>query len=118
MSEEEVKDRSRLFKPCRWINFHFTHISFLAEGKVVVAAVASEAEKEFFPGGVVVGGEISSNRVCSHHHINLIWISGGETDICFRISTQTKGVAYSVGGGGVLCWWRHTLLMVEAEAKR
>ena len=37
--------------------------------------------------------------------------------ICFRMPVRTEGTAYSVIGGGVLCWWRNTLFLAEAEAK-
>ena len=38
--------------------------------------------------------------------------------ICFNMPARTEGIAYSVVGGGVICRWRSTLLVVEAEAKR
>ena len=43
---------------------------------------------------------------------------GGNAVILFCMSSQTKGVAYSVSVGGVLCCWRCTLFVAEAEAKR
>ena len=52
------------------------------------------------PGGVVIGKEVISGRVCHHSSISIVWWSGGDAVVCFRMTSQTKGMAYSVGGGG------------------
>ena len=66
----------------------------------------------------MVGGEVSSGGVCRHHRIGVVLRSGGDTVICFFMPAQTKGTAYSGVGGGVLCWWRHNLLVAEADSKK
>ena len=38
--------------------------------------------------------------------------------ICFCMPVGTKGMDYSVVGGGVLYWWRCTLSVAEVESKR
>ena len=112
-SEEdvEVEDRRRFFRLCRCINSPFTCLRVLAEA-------ALEAEDRCVTGGAVVGGEVGSDRICFHHHISLVRRSGGDAVICFRMPAQTKGTAYSGVGGGVLCWWRHNLLVAEADSKK
>ena len=57
-------------------------------------------------------------RVRRHCHIGLNWRLGGDADIRFCMPYQTKGSAYYVVVRGVLCRWRNTLSVVEAEAKR
>ena len=66
----------------------------------------------------MVGGEVGSGGVRHHFHIGLIRRLVGDVVIYFRMPNRTKGTAYSVVGGSVLCQWRHTLLVVEEEAKR
>ena len=53
--EEEVEDRRRLFRTCRWINCPFMHIRDLEEGVVAVAAAVLETEDGCIPRGVEVG---------------------------------------------------------------
>ena len=65
----------------------------------------------------MVGREVGSCGVRRHYHIDLVQRSGVDAVICFFNPSQTKGTDYSVVGGGVLCWWRHTLLVAEVEAK-
>ena len=62
----------------------------------------------------MVCGEVGSGGVCRHCLIVLVWRLGVDA----VIYVQTKGEAYSVGGGGILCQWRRTLSVTEAEAKR
>ena len=102
----KVDDRWIFFRPCRWINLPFMRLSVLLEGAVAVVATALEAEDGCVPGGAVIGKEISSGRVCHHHHIGIVWRSGGNAVTCFRMPARTEGTAYSVVGGGVLCQWR------------
>ena len=116
--ELKVEDCWRLFKPCRWINHPFTHIRILAEGAVAVAAAASEADYGCVPGGAVVGGEVGSSEVHHHYRISLVQRLGGNAVISFCMIDQTEVTAYSVVGGGVLCWCWHNLLVAEAETKR
>ena len=116
--QEEVEDCWRFFRPCIWINRYFTRLRVLVEGAAEVATAASEADDGCVLRGAVVGGEVRSGGVCRHHHIGLVWQSGGNTVICFRMTAQTEGMAYSVVGGGVICRWRRTLSVLEAEAKR
>ena len=71
-----------------------------------MVATALEAEDGCVPGGAVIGREISSGRVCHHHHIGIVRRSGGNAVTCFRMPAQTKGTAYSVVGVGILCRWR------------
>ena len=78
----------------------------------------SEAEDRCVPGGAVVGGEVRISGVRRHRHVDLIRRSGGDAVILFCMAAQTEETAYSVVGGGVLCWWRHTLSVAESEAKR
>ena len=85
---------------------------------VAVAAANSEAEDGCVPRGTIVGGEVGSNGVRRHHNISLVWRLGGDASIYFCMPSQTKGTAYYVVGGGVLCWWRNTILVAETEAKR
>ena len=61
------------------------------------------------PRGVVGVGEVISGEVHCHRCIVLVRSLGGDAVICFCMPAQTEG-------GGLLCWWRRT--MVEAEAKR
>ena len=88
------------------------------EGAVAVAAATSEAEDGCVPRGTIVGGEVGSNGVRRHHNISLVWRLGGDAFICFRMPAQTEGTAYFVVGGDMLCRWRRTLFVAEAEAKR
>ena len=66
----------------------------------------------------MVGGEVGSDRVRRHFHTGLVWRLGGDASIYFCMPTRTKGTAYYVVGGGVLCQWRNTILVAETEAKR
>ena len=71
------------------------------------------------PEGEVVGGYVSSSRVRWQCHISIIWRSGGQRGhIILHVFPNQGGVAYSVSVGGVLCCWRCTLFVAEAEAKR
>ena len=88
------------------------------EGGIEVAVAALEAEDGCVPGGTVVRGEVGSVGVPRHFRMGLIRRLVGDTVIFYFMPAQTKGTAYSVVGGGVLCWWRRTLLVVEAEVKR
>ena len=113
-----MEDCQILFWPCRWINHPFTRLRVVAEGVVAVVMVASKAEGGCVPGDAVVDGEVGSGRVRRNFGIGLVWRSGGDAVICFRMPDQTKGASSSVVGGGVICWWRRTLSVAEAEAKR
>ena len=87
------------------------------EGGVAVAAMALYAEDGCIPGGMVVAGEFRSGKVRCHYSISPVRHLGGDTIIYFRMPSQTKGTAYSVVGGGVLCQMRRTILVAEAEEK-
>ena len=62
----------------------------------------------------MVGGEVGSGGVVCPCHIGLVWQSGSNT----VIYDETEGDVYSICGGGILCWWQQTLLVMEAEEKR
>ena len=55
------------------------------QGVVAAAVAASEAVDICVAGGAVVGGEVGSGRVCCHFHIGIVWWSGGDAVICFRM---------------------------------
>ena len=112
-----VEDHWIFFNPFRCINQPFTRLRVLTDWSVEVPAAALEAEDGCVPGGAVAGGEVGSSGVRCHHHIGLVWWSVGDAVIRFRMPTQTRRTAYSIVGRGVLCQWRRTLSVVEAEAK-
>ena len=59
------------------------------------------------PRGVVSGGDVNSVVVRRCYYIGRVQRSGGNAVICFCIPAQTKGAAYSVGGGALCCFrWR------------
>ena len=59
-------------------------------------------------------GDIGASEVSDICEIRRL---GGDIVICFCMPALTKGAAYYVGGGGILCWWQCTLLVAEAEEK-
>ena len=105
----------------RWRLSIFRYSSGCADGTgwggVAESVLELEAEDDFFPKCAVVVGYFGSCRVPFHRFIGLVWKLGGNTVIFFCMTAQTRGGAYYIGGGGVLCWWRCTLFLEDTEAK-